>query len=65
MSSSLYFDAQELGLAYAPKVTTTMITTTTPNLEGRPIVEYLGSANGMLMVSASGTAVRLAGPPRS
>lgn len=38
-----------------------MILTTTPTVEGRQIREYkgvvLGEANGMLMVTASGTAV--------
>ncbi|MCR5071398.1 MAG: heavy metal-binding domain-containing protein [Bacteroidales bacterium] len=45
-----------------------MILTTTPAIEGRTIVEYkgvvfgevLGENNGMLMVTASGTAVKLA-----
>ena len=37
----------------------TMIITTTPSVEGRAIREYkvLGADNGMLMVTASGTAV--------
>ena len=44
-----------------------MILTTTPSVQGRSIVEYkgvvfgevLGTDNGMLMVTASGTAVKL------
>jgi uncharacterized protein YbjQ (UPF0145 family) len=38
-----------------------MILTTTPAIEGRTIIDYevLGENNGMLMVTASGTAVKL------
>ena len=40
-----------------------MILTTTPTVDGRTITEYkgvvFGENNGMLMVTASGTAVKL------
>lgn len=40
-----------------------MILTTTPSVEGRAITEYkgvvFGEGGGMLMVTASGTAVKL------